>query len=341
MFYSYSIKNNGHEDILYLYLDLRYEFSNELDFDSVNLDKGSIDFIKTNDIKFKGKTICIVLDGKIVKKIDISKLNLNNEMLVDNFLVNIYLKDNSLCELSLREYLLSILFPKYLECSNREVLKAIAILYQTFAFKMMSENKFILSTNRFATFKALKEYKDSFSNYEVIIKELNIAIDEVDGLFLSYKNNYILPFIHFSNSGKTLGNKNYPYLSSVKSLWDLASPYYIEVKDFSFEDLSNKLNIFIDKYSDIGIIKNSNNYKKLKIGKAIFSEAEIMSILNLKSDDIYIIINNDSLRFITKGMGRSYGLSIFGANEIAKNGGKAFDILKYFFPKTTLMKKIK
>lgn len=226
---------------------------------------------------------------------------------------------------------------KYMDSLHVETIKAMTILYQTFAFKMMEENNCILSNNRFAIFKPYDYYKADMKNYDIVIKKLNEAIDEIDGMYLGYGNLYVLPFMHYSNNGKTLANKHYPYLSSVKSLWDLASPYYIDIKDYTYKELNKKLNISLNNLSEVEII--NDNYKKLKLGNNVFSMEEIKNILNLKSTDIYIIVNKDFLRIISKGWGNSYGLSIFGSDEIAKNGCKYYNILKYYFPKTKLYKK--
>lgn len=339
MFYSYSIRNNGQEDILYLYMTMQYEFSNEFTLEDNVISLKTQNFIKTNDINFKGNKVCLVLDGKVVKCMYLKDLNLKKEnYLTDSFMVNICLDDNSMCEISLREYLLGVLLSKYLESLHVETLKSMTILYATFVFKMMEENNCVLGTNRFAIYKPYDYYKADIENYDNIIKKLNKVIDEVDGLYLSYANDYILPFMHYSNSGKTLTNKNYPYLSSVKSLWDLASPYYVTIKDFTYEELNKRLNININNFSEIEII--NDNYKKIKLGNNIFSLQEIKNTLDLKSTDIYIIVNTDHLRIISKGWGNSYGLSIFGANEISNNGCKYFNILKYYFPKAKLYKKI-
>jgi stage II sporulation protein D len=150
-------------------------------------------------------------------------------------------------------------------------------------------------------------------------------------MYLSYNNKYILPFIHYSNNGKTISNSNYPYLSSVKSLWDLASPYYVEIKDFRYKDINSRLDININCNSNI-YVKDKNIY----LEDNVYSLEEFKNIFNLKSSDLYIIVNKNSLRFITRGWGNFYGLSIYGANELAKNDNKYFNILKYYFPKTKL-----
>ncbi len=339
MFYKYEIKNNGREDILYLHLTMQYEFSDELTLEDKVVDFNAQNFIKTNNIKFRGNKICLVVDGKIIKCMYINNKILNNNYISDSFMVNISLDDKALCEISLREYLLSILFSYYSSTIHIETFKAMTILFTGFAFKMMNDNNCILSNNRFFKYYSLECYKNELNNYEEIKTIFNNIINEVDGMYLFYENDYILPFIHYSNSGKTKNNKNYPYLSSVKSLWDLASPYFINIKDYSFDEINKKLNISISSSSEINIIKD--NYKKIKIGSIIFSMQEFKNTLDLKSDDIYIIINNDNLRIISKGFGNSYGLSIFGASEIAKNDCKYYHILKYYFPKAKLLKKVK
>lgn len=340
MFYKYEIKNNGFEDILYLYMTMRYEFSSEFTLEDSVINASTQKFINTNNIKFRGNKVCLVVDGNVVKCMTIDNNTVKKEeYLADSYMVTLSLDDHSLCEISLREYLLGVLLSKYMDSFHVETLKAITVLYTTFAFKMMRDNNCLLSTNRFAIFKPFDYYKAEIDNYNMIIDKLNNVINEVDGIYLSYNNEYILPFIHYSNSGKTLSNKHYPYLSSVKSLWDLASPYYIEINDYSYGELNNKLNISIDNSSEINII--NDGYKKIKLGEAIFSIQEIKSILNLKSDDIYIIVNKTGLRIITKGWGNSYGLSIYGASEIAKDGCKYSNILKYYFPKAKLYKKTK
>lgn len=338
MIYKYEIRNNGKEDILYIYMSLQYEFSKEFLYEDDSINVSTRNFINSNGIKFRGNSVYLVVDGKIVRKMNLSDIMDNDkEYLADKFMVNISLDDNSMCEISLREYLLGVLLSKYMVNLDKETLKAMTVLYTTFVFKMMEDNNCVLANNRFAIYKPYDYYKIDMINFQGIINTLNEIIESVDGVYLSYNDSYILPFMHYSNSGKTLTNKNYPYLSNVKSLWDLASPYYIDIKDYKFEDLNSKLKIQIDSSSDINII--NDNYKKIKLGQSIFSLQELKAILDLKSDDIYIIVNNNNLRFITKGWGNSYGLSIFGSCEIAKNGCNYSNILKYYFPKTKLCEK--
>ena len=341
MFYKYEIKNNGTEDILYLYVTFKYEFSNELNFnEDKKLCSISKKFITDNNINYKGNKVYLVADGFVVKKIDLnsnSNYSLNSNYMPDNFLINIKLDDGSLCEITLREYLLSILLSKYNNEFDDEVFKAICILFNTYAYKMMSENKYINSLNSFALYMPSNDYRSNYIDFDVIKSKLNLIIDEVKCIFLSYDDKYILPFIHISNSGKTISNRNYPFLSSVKSLWDMTSKNYINVLTFKYDELNKLLGINIDYNTKISFCNNNS----IKFNDNVFSIEELRNKLNLVSNHIYIIINSYNIEFICIGIGNSLGLSLFGSNEIAKNGGKYFNILNYYFPKTKIYRYIK
>lgn len=340
MFYRYEIINQGKEDILYLYLTMKYEFSKELtDQTDEDLGRRANHFIQSNHIPFKGNKVFLIIDNMTVKSIDLSQITSysfpQNNYSANSFMINIVLDDNSICEISLREYLLSILFSKYMENIHEEVLKAICILYNTYAYKMMLEEGKIAANDSFAIFKPVTYYKTSIENYDVVYHKLQKIIQDVDSMFLRYKDTYILPFIHYSNTGKTLSNKKYPYLSSVKSLWDLTSPYYIEKNDFTYSELEKKLNIKVTNNTSISIYDN-HSIRKITFDNKILSLEELKNLLQLKSTKIYIILYHDYIRFLTSGWGNGYGLSIYGANEIANNGGNYYQILNYYFPKTKL-----
>ena len=337
MFYQYEIKNN----CLYLFITMKYEFSKELSFnDEKDLSRRCKNFIQSNNINFNGNKVYLVVDGILVKSLDISSvnsfINTSNKYSSDNFLVNIKLEDGSIFEITLREYLIDILMSFYTYMLEKDVLKCICILYNTYAYKCMRDNKYIEVNNSFINYHPSNYYKDIYDNYNDIISNYNSIIDEIDCMYLSYNNDYILPFIHYSNNGKTISNNRYPYLSSIKSLWDMTSPYYIEVNDYKYEDINKLLDISINGNSKIFI-----NREHIILDKNIYTLEEFKNILNLKSCDIYIIIYNSHISIITKGYGNSLGLSLFGANEIAKNGSKYYNILKYYFPKTKLFKYIK
>lgn len=344
MFYNYEIHNNGKEDILYLYLTMAYEFANDFSFEDVSdLSRRAKNFILSNNVPFKGSKVYLIVDGVIVKSLDISNVISrvpNSSYAADNFMVTLNLDDNSFCEISLREYLTSILFSYYDLNIHEEVLKCLCILYNGYAYKMMEKVGSIQASLEFVIYKPLSYYKSLYSDFDFILRKINTIISEMDSFFLRYNNDYILPFIHYSNSGITKSKRLYPYLSSVRSLWDLSSPYFINIQDFSYQELIVRFNIPLKNTSRL-FFSSKKNIQRIVLGDKLFTLEEFKNLLDLKSDNIFVIAYNDSLKIITMGLGNSYGISIFGANELAKSGAKYYNILKYYFPKTNLFKHIK
>ena len=157
MFSKYEIRNVNGEDILYLFPTYEYDFSNE--FTEGEYQLLSRQFINQNHIPFSGNKVYFVVDGYVVKKMELSH-HTDYYYAPDHFLLNLQLEDQSFTEISLRDYLMSILFYYYREELGDEVYKCICILFNTFAYKKMQEDGFIISKNGFVEFKPLKEYED-------------------------------------------------------------------------------------------------------------------------------------------------------------------------------------
>ena len=189
MFYKYEIRNNNGEECLYLYLSLNYEFSKEFT-DNNNLKDISDKFIKINNINFKGKKIYYVVNGVVVKKLDNSKniYTTSDEYSPDNYCINLKLDDGSMCEISLREYLVSALFYYYDDNIGNEVFKAICILFNTYCFKCMNEVGYITSNNNFMSFVNIEEYEIKYNDFDKKSKRINEIINSVSCIYLSYNN---------------------------------------------------------------------------------------------------------------------------------------------------------
>ncbi len=332
MISKYEIRDVLGEEILYLYLNHSYEFSQEFDQD---LALYSDQYIQINRIPFYGHKIYYIVDGIVVKKAEYNHPYYYDP---DHFFINLRLEDNSMIELSLKDYLTSILFSYYQEDMGDEVLQSICILFNTYAYKKMEEDGFLLANDSFAYYIPFEEYQSQFTNYSEIVQKILSIIQRSSCMFLAYQKNYILPFIHHCNGGKTLANIKYPYLSSVKSLWDLSSPHYIQILDYDYQTISDLLHIKIDSSSPIQVLNHDNS---IKIKHKTFTIREIKELLHLQSNNISLIMNKNDLRIITKGIGNALGLSLYGASCIEQNGGNAYTILNYYFPKCTIYKNIK
>ena len=59
-------------------------------------------------------------------------------------------------------------------------------------------------------------------------------------------------------------------------------------------------------------------------------------LLGLRSTDFDITINNDTVTFTTRGYGHGVGMSQYGANGMANSGKTYVEILKHYYPNTTI-----
>lgn len=352
MFYRYEIKNNGIENILYLYVTMTYEFSKELgkNADDNELKRRTSNFIKNNNINFDGNKVYLVIDGIVVKAFQMSKENVvNQESRKNNFddvdyMVTVQLEDESIIEISLQQFLLGALATNMVPNLSIEVLKAMAILYRTYVFKQMTEEKLVRAINNFFVYKPIDYYKIAFApDYDKVVATLKEAIRQTNAMFVTYDNKYILPFIHICNFGHTLEDSRYPYLSSVPSLWDATSPFYVDTISFSYDLLSSIFHFTITKDSEFKITEISPYGKvlKLSIGGQDINGNKFTSLLHLKSQFLSIILNKNDISIITKGWGDFLGLSLCGACHLADNGCSYANILSYYFPKVKLCEYIK
>ncbi len=348
MFYRYEVRNNGSEDILYLYLDMAYEFSKELiqTASEQELSRRTENFINSNNIQFKGSKVYLIIDNIVVKTLNIkTNKNIKNVLNKNNynnndFLVTLKLEDNSMIEVTLKEYLGGSLGNFYTEEMQEETLKCLAILFRTYAYKMMEEKHYLKTNNEFQIYSPIYNFKAIWNKrYEEISQKLEKIINQTDNIFVTHNSKYILPFIHYCNTGFTVSNKNYPYLKEVKSLWDLTSKNYLNVMEYTYEEISKILDVDINNQINFEIleIENKRFIKKVKLNNKIFSGEELIKKLNLKSAEMVFIFNKKKVKIISKGWGHFLGLSLFGANELAKNNCTYQDILTYYFPTIKIM----
>ena len=159
-------------------------------------------------------------------------------------------------------------------------------------------------------------------------------------------------FRYFStSSGKTENSEEvfsteYPYLRSVDSPYDKYAPKYASTLKISNKDFVSKLK---STYSDINITQNNlssqikilnrsdgGSVEKIKLGNKELTGRDIRNILNLNSANFEIKFDTNSLDFVVKGYGHGVGMSQWGANGMAEEGYKYYEILSHYYKDTTI-----
>ena len=328
MLESYKIAKSGNEEILYLYLNVNYEFGEDLEED--DLEKKARNYLVTHDINFNGNKIVFIVNGISTKIITIE----NNKTYLNNYLITLNTKE----KMTLKEILLSLLFSNINISLREETLKALTVLYRgeiiyNLNSNFLDINKLSLSYHNYNYYKVT--YPETYkSKFEIF----NKAIDKTDGEYLINNGKAIKCFTHLVSNGYTEEDKSIPYTVKKESLWDLAYPNYLQRKNFSIKEFKERLNLKSDNFNiKITSISNSNRIKELDLGERKIDARSLAVYLDLPSTDITIIIKKDYLTFITRGIGSGLGLSIIGADNLAELGYNYKQILNYYFKDVSLV----
>ena len=348
MFYRYEIRTQGKKKALYLYLSSTEEEANEFkNTKTINVEDRIKSFIKNNNINYNEGPVYIVSNGIIIKSIDIKNRNINIEELIEKdlysnkkFIVKVkYIDKVSI--MSLKDYLMGSILTNISYDNSIELLKAIAILYRTYAYKQMAKDGFIKADDEFIKYTSLSYYKLLwFHDFDNIIKNIEKAIIETDSIFITYNNLFIKPYVHHTNNGNTDTLESAPYLQKVSSLWDLASPLYISTTTYTIDEISTLLQTSKENIFDIKILELTEGgcIKKIKVGYKIYKGEEFVEKMKLPSKDMTIIVNEKNITFINRGYGNNLGLSLEGSKALIEAGCNYLQILNYYFPKCKIKK---
>ena len=331
MLEKYKVVKEKNEDVLYLYLSMNYEFAKDLD--DYNLDKLDHNWLVNQRIQFNGNKVVIFVDGIPTKVI-----LLNDKVRNDKDIILTLDTDD---KVSLDNFLLSVLFSNITMFLEKETLKAVTVLYRSEIMKLYKENKKMRKNNYHFSYVNLNYYKLLYPNtyrmYEKVFKE---AIRETDGEYLVYDKGPIDAYIHLVSNGYTEKKDGVPYLKQVESFWDLAYPNYMNQRYFTIDELKKKLSIEEERLDiEIKQLSSGNRILKLQVNDKVFDSLDLMARLDLPSADITILVLKNGFNFITRGIGSGYGLSLVGANALAKLDCNYKQILGYYFDNVTLYTK--
>lgn len=180
-----------------------------------------------------------------------------------------------------------------------------------------------------------------------INSRLEEASDETFGQALFYSGSLIDALYHPVSIGKTVSASeiytlDVSYLISVDSSQDVESEDYMDVKILSYKDCAKKLkksgfeeteedcrqNLKITAQTENGYVQTVETKENQWTGE------EWKEIFDLNSTNFYLENYGDRLRMVTIGKGHGMGMSLYGANVLARKELSAATILSYYYPGT-------
>lgn len=247
--------------------------------------------------------------------------------------------ENSLT-LPLEDYVVGVVAAEMPASFELEALKAQAIAARTYVLQYLETNDKIGSTTASQVYidkNAMQaKWQTDFDKY---FSKITKAVHSTEGLVIKYNNKLIKSYYYAMSNGYTensqnVFNESIDYLVSVESKWDANNEKEILL---SKEEFCTKLALTCENISITDIKRNeSNRVTTLNINGQEFTGIAIRKLLNLRSTDFYISVNENNILIKTKGYGHGVGLSQYGANNMAKLGYHYDEILKYYYQNTEI-----
>lgn len=231
-----------------------------------------------------------------------------------------------------------------------EALKAQAVASRSYAMYQMTATKDreydVLNTTANQVYLTDQELKENWKEeYSEKINKIKEAIAETSGEYLTYEGKVINAMFFSTSVGATENSEEVfvsalPYLRSVDSKWDEASPAYTDTYTFTLEEFYKKLNLQYNQTLTIEVTSTTSTgrTKTLKINGTEIKGRDLATKLNLRSNYFDIVQNENNVTITTKGFGHGVGMSQYGANGMAKEGYKYDQILKHYYQNTEIKK---
>lgn len=192
--------------------------------------------------------------------------------------------------------------------------------------------------------------QDNFSEYYSLLEN---SIEATKGVSMEYGGEYIQADFHRVSAGYTrdadevYGSEEYPYLKSADCRMDIVSENFLNVMFYTPEEFigqggelfrkkTRKAALEITAAELLGAISITKRDKagyalEVTVDGKAHSGEEIRLLYEWSSSAFSFKEVDGKIRVTTKGTGHGLGVSLYAANQLAKDGYSYKDILKYFY----------
>lgn len=234
-----------------------------------------------------------------------------------------------------------------------EALRAQAVIARTYIYRQMGQAGEIAESALDMDYLEAGQMKAMWGSeqFPEIYERLKEAAGSTAGLVMTWNGEYIEPMFCRACAGQTRdGDQAHPYLVSVKCPDDLKAEGYIQMETFGAGDFAQAVNGISGEEGEPEIKKEqipgtiqvisrdgSGYVTEVQAGGRSFSGEELQYALGLQSACFTLEPYGDGVRAVARGIGHGYGLSQTAANQKAKEGFTAEEILGYFYKNIELI----
>ncbi len=279
----------------------------------------------------------------------VEEKNLDKEIstpqeVVDNSIYVSVRRNGSVVKIELEDYVTGVVGAEMPASFNIEALKAQAVIARTYALKANSRGTVLSDNESSQSYKSNDQLRSLWgSSYNTYFNKIKEAVNSTQGMYLTYNGNYIEAVYHSTSNGKTEDSRNvwgnsFPYLVSVESPYDNSNPSFLKTINFSYSDISKKLDIIITNETNFNINSKTSGDRvsSITVGEITLTGVEFRNKLGLRSTDFDIEKTEEGVIITTRGYGHGVGLSQYGANGMAKAGNSYKEILFHYYPGVSL-----
>lgn len=259
-------------------------------------------------------------------------------------------------EMKWTDYLAGILAEEVSEDCQTETMKAQAVLIRTQIYRTLenSEDKILADS-----YLSREEMEDKWGaeNYGKYYEKYIRAVEETDDTVVMYNDTYAWTPFHQSSNGMTrsaaevLGSNDYPYIAVRECPLDKEADEEIQTFTFSYVDIQKLCRDFLVAEQDgekaaqgyafedfeIKAYDSAGYVSELRIGNTVCTGDQFRDALSLPSSAFsFSEDGDDRVKITTTGKGHGMGMSIWTADQMAKEGKTYEEILAFFFEGTEL-----
>ncbi|MDM8126437.1 SpoIID/LytB domain-containing protein [Mediterraneibacter glycyrrhizinilyticus] len=278
----------------------------------------------------------------------------------ENFYVKVKVPDaeeaDGVTEIRWTDYLAGILAEEISEDCEPETLKAQAVVIRTQIYRTLEDSEDKTLTESYLSRNEMED-KWGAENYGKYYEKYVRAVEETDDTVVMYGDAYAWTPFHQSSNGMTrsaaevLGSNDYPYIAVRECPLDKEADDEIQTFAFPYTEIQSLCRDFLvaeedeDKaaqgytYDDFEVrsCDSAGYVSELRIGNTICTGDQFRDALSLPSSAFsFSEEDDDNIKITTTGKGHGLGMSIWTADQMAKEGKTFEEILAFFFEGTEL-----
>lgn len=278
----------------------------------------------------------------------------------ENFYVKVKVPDaeeaDGVTEIRWTDYLAGILAEEISEDCEPETLKAQAVVIRTQIYRTLEDSEDKTLTESYLSRDEMED-KWGAENYGEYYEKYIRAVEETDDTVVMYGDAYAWTPFHQSSNGMTrsaaevLGSNDYPYIAVRECPLDKEADDEIQTFTFPYTEIQSLCRDFLvaeedeDKaaqgytYDDFEVrsCDSADYVSELRMGNTICTGDQFRDALSLPSSAFsFSEEDDDNIKITTTGKGHGLGMSIWTADQMAKEGKTFEEILAFFFEGTEL-----